>query len=280
MCARFWWGGNETERKVHWKDWKTLTKPKAEGRMGFRDLVTFNKTLLAKQIWQIILYPDSLVARVLKARYIKHTDIMEASVGSNPSYIWRSMMWSKSAISSSLFWKIANGKDVHARKDKWIPDLAEGKITSYTTYDSNVTIQDLITPERTWDVPKLDSLFLTYEVEAIRKIPIDHHSPRDSRFWIYNKKGLYTVKTAYWKALSNSNHQDDKGICSPSTTPQIWPKIWRLNLPPKVRIFLWKAAHDAIASEANLNIHHVPCPPRCVLCGFHWADTNHAIFSC
>lgn len=98
LCARFWWGGNVDEKKIYWKDWKELTRPKKEGGMGFRDLVTFNRALLAKQIWRIILYPDSLVAKVLKARYFRHTYIMEATIGSNPSYIWRSIMWSKSII--------------------------------------------------------------------------------------------------------------------------------------------------------------------------------------
>lgn len=103
MCAKFWWGGNSEKKKIHWKEWKLLTKPKKEGGMGFRDLVTFNKALLAKQIWRIILNPDSLVAKVLKARYFKHTDIMDATLGSNPSYIWRSIMWSKPTLSEGLF---------------------------------------------------------------------------------------------------------------------------------------------------------------------------------
>lgn len=38
--------------------------------------------------------PTSLVAQVFKSRYFKHVDIMDAELGSNPSYIWRSLYWS------------------------------------------------------------------------------------------------------------------------------------------------------------------------------------------
>ena len=49
MCARFWWGQVGNERKIHWKNWDLLSKPKKEGGMGFRDIRSFNLPILAKQ---------------------------------------------------------------------------------------------------------------------------------------------------------------------------------------------------------------------------------------
>lgn len=51
--------------------------------MGFRDLSSFNQALVAKQGWRILHNPDSFMAKVLKAKYSKHTDFMEAKLGSN-----------------------------------------------------------------------------------------------------------------------------------------------------------------------------------------------------
>lgn len=51
--------------------------------MGFRDLTHFNKALLAKQVRRILENPNSLVARLLKARYFKHTNIMDATLSSS-----------------------------------------------------------------------------------------------------------------------------------------------------------------------------------------------------
>lgn len=66
---------------------------KKMGGMGFKDLRLFNNSLLAKQVWRLIRHPNSIVARVLKGRYHRHSDIMDAQLGNKPSYIWRSFMW-------------------------------------------------------------------------------------------------------------------------------------------------------------------------------------------
>lgn len=39
-------------------------------------------------------------------------------------------------------------------------------------------------------------------------------------------------------------------------------------------------AHAIVATGANLALHHVPTSPKCILCGFHWSDTTHALFFC
>ena len=36
------------ERKIHWKNWGSLTQPKADGGMGFQDLRLFNHDMQNK----------------------------------------------------------------------------------------------------------------------------------------------------------------------------------------------------------------------------------------
>jgi hypothetical protein len=58
---------------------------KEHGGLGFRDLIMFNKALLAKQVWRILKNPESLVARIMQAKYFPSTSIMEATIGNRPS---------------------------------------------------------------------------------------------------------------------------------------------------------------------------------------------------
>ena len=69
--------------------------PKSRGGMGFRDFIFFNKALLAKQCWQLWNKPDTLVSRIMTAKYYANSSILEAKLGNKPSYAWRSI---------SLFW--------------------------------------------------------------------------------------------------------------------------------------------------------------------------------
>jgi hypothetical protein len=63
------WGAEKGRRKVQWIPWNSLILPKALGGLGFKDLRIFNQALLARQAWRLVYFPDSLCARVLKAKY-------------------------------------------------------------------------------------------------------------------------------------------------------------------------------------------------------------------
>ncbi|XP_075499798.1 putative mitochondrial protein AtMg00310 [Primulina tabacum] len=136
-CANFWWGVDDGKNRMHWKSWKALCKPKCIGGLGFRHLETFNKALLTKQIWRVLQSPESLVARVLKARYYKHQDILHDSLGSNPSYIWRSLLWSRPLLEKGLYWHVRNGERIDTFASRWIPGRGvQPKPPQYSgTYD-------------------------------------------------------------------------------------------------------------------------------------------------
>lgn len=93
IMARFWWGANKGQRKVHWVSWERMTLPKKLGGVGFRELEAFNQAMLARQGWRLLTVPNSLCARVLKARYYRHSSFLQAtSFPKNASYTWRSIL--------------------------------------------------------------------------------------------------------------------------------------------------------------------------------------------
>jgi hypothetical protein len=88
IIRQFWWGEDEDKRKVHWASWETLTKPKQQGGMGFRDSVLFNQALLACQAWRLIINPQSLSARLMKAIYYPRGNLIDTVFRAEASPVW------------------------------------------------------------------------------------------------------------------------------------------------------------------------------------------------
>jgi hypothetical protein len=120
MICRWWWAQNDKENKMHWLSWELLVKPKEEGGLGFRDLYGFNIAMLARQGWRMLVNPESLCARVLKARYFPNSSILKATASQGISYSWRSILKGVRLLKEGLIWHIGDGSSVNIWTDQWI----------------------------------------------------------------------------------------------------------------------------------------------------------------
>jgi hypothetical protein len=68
LMEKFWWG-HQDKTHVHWMSWKQLGVSKANGGMGYRDLGSFNKALLAKQAWRLWHLPNNFLSKIMEANF-------------------------------------------------------------------------------------------------------------------------------------------------------------------------------------------------------------------
>ncbi|XP_024010299.1 uncharacterized protein LOC112085326 [Eutrema salsugineum] len=120
--ANFWWSSKQNSSGIHWIAWDKICIPQDMGGLGFRDLNDFNLALLAKQLWRLIQYPSSLLARVLRGRYYRQSDPLEDRNVYSPSYGWRSMLAAKPYLKMGLRKTIGSGLNTRAWSEPWIPD--------------------------------------------------------------------------------------------------------------------------------------------------------------
>jgi hypothetical protein len=60
----------------------------------------------------------------------------------------------------------------------------------------------------------------------------------------------------------------------------LWDMVWKLQVPGKVKIFLWKALHVIVHRMTILAARHIKVHPQCALCRVGPKDMKHLLFSC
>jgi hypothetical protein len=123
MMNSFWWVcGEANNRGIHWMSWERLSVHMSHGGMGFKDLTAFNLAMLGKQRWNLQTYTDSLVSRIFKACYFPHGTYLTASLGHNPSYVWRSILQARFIVRGGARWCIGTGASIPLMHEPWLSD--------------------------------------------------------------------------------------------------------------------------------------------------------------
>ena len=91
-------------------------------QIGFSKGALVNVALLAKWDWRLITCPDSLLLLVYKARYFPTSSFLEASIGNNPSYAWRSVLASQELLRKGARIRIGNGSSTKIWGSAWLAD--------------------------------------------------------------------------------------------------------------------------------------------------------------
>jgi hypothetical protein len=153
----------ENTNKILWMTWDGMRKSNRCGGIGFRELNSFNVALLAKQGWQLVMNLNSLAARVLKEKYFSDSTFLSATMGSRPSYMWRSIWNARPLLKEGLMWRIGDGASVKIWGDKWIPNTSSHQLTVPTIpplAESKVQMLMLIDRDSNWwNIPLLEQLF-------------------------------------------------------------------------------------------------------------------------
>ena len=120
-------------------------------------------------------------------------------------------------------------------------------ISPQTDFDGYPMVSSLIDlGSKWWKADLVRSLFLPFEACEILKIPLSYNLPDDSLIWIGNKRGVFTVKSAYHIA-SDLVNSTEVGECSSSASNSLfWKRIWSQKVPQKVKIFAWRSCVNGL----------------------------------
>lgn len=154
--------------------WERLCEVNFNGGLRFKDLRRFNVSMLAKQGWRLLNGDNSLVTTLMIAKYFPKTDFLIASLGKNPSYMWRSIYEAHVIIKRASRRMIGNGDDTEVCTTTWLPCHQNGYITSNVPYQlQDMRVVNLMDEGRTrWDEEIFKDIFNDRDIQLIMQVPI------------------------------------------------------------------------------------------------------------
>lgn len=170
--TKYWWDtGQSNGSRISWMSWDRMTKHKNAGGLGFRDFKDFNLAMLGKQGWRFLTNPNNLVSRVYKAIYFKDTSFLHSSLGSSPSFIWRSIIAAKDVVSSGVRWRIGTGESIQILGQPWLTDKVNPFITTASQSIENTTVKSLMcVDKKEWDMEVVCDIFNVRDQNCILNI--------------------------------------------------------------------------------------------------------------
>jgi hypothetical protein len=128
------------------------------------------------------------------------------------------------------------GEEVDAFDDPWIPRGSTRRPRTHNILNEKMRVCDLIDQTTvTWDEELIKSVFDEEDAKEILSIPL-RPEMEDWVAWHYDKKGEFSVKSAYRLGVSIRDAQLNADASSSiSTEPKnkFWSNLWNLKLPGK-----------------------------------------------
>ncbi len=98
--------------------------------------------------------------------------------------------------------------------------------------------------------------------------------------WNATPSGSYSVQLGYTclkadlRTLVEGENSYNQSCC------QVWRKFWKLQLPNKVKHFLWRAYHDTLSTHFNLYRKKIRDSPLCTICLQVAETVPHILWQC
>lgn len=141
-----------------------------------------------------------MVSKALKARYYPKIDILKATLGRRPSYLWRSIYSCGLIIKICTCWIIDNENNANIWEDIWLPNLCRFKLLTHKPSVPKANgVRDLIDKEKVyWESNNINNMFIPLDRDNILNIPLHKLDEDDTLSWTDNKDANYNVKSGYY----------------------------------------------------------------------------------
>lgn len=188
-------------------------------------------------------------------------------------------------LAQGIIKRVGDGESTHIWSQNWIPrDSYKRPIASVVQNPPTMVAVLIESATASWREDIARSVFTPFDVETILGIPLC--TRRISDFWAWHEepRGFFTVRSAYRMIVRTKINREgwiEERVGSSHATSESneWTAIWKIQVPTKLQVFIWRLAQHSVPSGEVLHHRNMATTAACALCGAH--DTwQHALLSC
>lgn len=172
---------------------------------------------------------------------------------------------------------MGDGKQIWIWANNWLPSRNAARVTTPVIWGQEISsvevLINLVT--RSWRAEVIDHVFNKAEAEVIKSIPLSSCNQVDTLIWPFNPSSQYSFKSGYRFLQENSENP-----CAPVQDSAFWKKVWSLEVPSKIKNFVWRACKEALPTRRNLQRRKIILDGLCDTCKVRDEDCSHALFFC
>jgi hypothetical protein len=129
------------------------------------------------------------------------------------------------------------------------------------------------------DVLMIKHNFWAEEAKIIIQIPLSKYQQQDILIWRGSTTSEFIVRSAYH--MEKDRTERNRGVGSTSSAPSsVWKKIWDMQMPNSIKMFLWRACHNILPTKVSLQKRGIVLDPLCQFCQLECEMSNHILLDC
>ncbi|KAJ4795554.1 RNA-directed DNA polymerase (reverse transcriptase)-related family protein [Rhynchospora pubera] len=267
---RFFWGTNQTGgQRMSLLAWDRVCLPRVHGGLGLIDFSLHNKAILLRWLWKLYTDRSSLWFKVANFLLAAQRGCKSPSLWiSEGSFFWRDLRSLFPLFQLSTRIQVQAGTDTSFWYDNW----GGGEPLLFLTKSEarpprpRICLKEGLA--RNMEILPLPHTLSSHGI--ISNAPLAFHPvASDLTHWVWSTDRIFSVASTY-KALSSAGKLK---------SPFKW--IWKLHVPPSLKLFLFLLSCDRVLTRHQLLRRGLYTQSGCEFCSStNLEDSLHLFFTC